>query len=363
MNSILKAPAILAVIVMIVCSAGANFLFGTTMSGGTIGIIFGMILLTADLFKSYLPIVIAGSMKDKCRTKGTFGIFALVLLVSASFLAGIGYSLTVRTSGEGSIGAARAEYTQLVQDKDRYTKKLSSLETQFSTIGQGEAAIAEMRQNFIWTRTKGCTDATIPESRGFCQKVEQLRADLAVAKKASALQGRLQRIEDRLGEVDLTKANSVADVQSETFAKLLGADTKNVQFGLSVLVAGIVEFVSAFGLWFLGVSIQTSNKSRKPVKAVSVVSKPEPVYNTEGCLVSKWASVTLTSRTGSSVSAADLIDSYREWCYQNSETPVTGQALGRRLTALGYGKKKVGGKMMYTDLAFCKPVLKLCNLS
>ncbi len=82
-----------------------------------------------------------------------------------------------------------------------------------------------------------------------------------------------------------------------------------------------------------------------------IATTPAPEPETETCLVEKWAGETVIRRKYSFLLASELRASFEAWCQTHGLTPVNTTAFGRRMTVLGFGRKKVGGVMRYEGVA------------
>lgn len=66
--------------------------------------------------------------------------------------------------------------------------------------------------------------------------------------------------------------------------------------------------------------------------------------------VAAFADDALIREIGCRLSAGDLYATYARWCADRRISPVSATAFGRRMTGLGLGRLKSGGRVIYTDV-------------
>lgn len=161
--------------------------------------------------------------------------------------------VTSRTAEEDARGAA--------------TARVRRIEAQLAWAPTGRpAAVIEADINrhdgvdvAIWARTKGCVNVTKTESEKACESVAALRAELVSAQEAARLEGELAAARSELekaggaiaGGADPqaagTEAEARADPQAAALATLAGIAAGEVRLGLGLLLAALIEALSALG--------------------------------------------------------------------------------------------------------------------
>lgn len=76
----------------------------------------------------------------------------------------------------------------------------------------------------------------------------------------------------------------------------------------------------------------------------------QPDTATAGDSIATFTEDALIREIGARLTATDLYDAYRRWCAERNLAPATMTAFGRRVTALGFGKLRTGGRVVYTDV-------------
>ena len=112
-----------------------------------------------------------------------------------------------------------------------------------------DEAIAKAKQDRHWKSSSACTDASVEASRSFCQKLADLKIELAEAKDRDTLQAREETLKAETLALAKSGGQRETDAQAHLLAKLSGSEVNNVQTALSLLVALLVEFGAAFGLF------------------------------------------------------------------------------------------------------------------
>src|SRR5690606_6427958 len=172
-------------------------------------------------------------------------LFALCLAYSLSNSLGFGALNRADTTGERVIQAQK--HDDLRSELERLRETLSRLPAHRPS-GTVAVEIEAQKQNVRWTTTKGCTDATITESRSFCENFFKLKAEHAAALQAEKIDARMTELRTKLGQLGAVAA-SKADPQSQVLAELSGRSVDEVQTALTVLIALLVELGASLGFY------------------------------------------------------------------------------------------------------------------
>jgi hypothetical protein len=133
-------------------------------------------------------------------------------------------------------------------DLERAEMRLKALGS-YRVSGTIEADIAKLKQDRLWDSTKGCTEATLTASRGFCKGVEALRAELALAAADTVLTAKIEGLRFKIEQLRRRGAGRESDPQLGEIARAAGVDILRVRSGMNWLLAIAVEMVSCFGLF------------------------------------------------------------------------------------------------------------------
>lgn len=358
MGTTIKVIGYGVVMCLIGASASVNFLYGTTLSAGYLGIAFGIIFFLLDILKSLLPVRASAFFRHEERTKG---IAAWTISIALSALAlTSGHALYLTTVGQGTadITAEQERYSLAKSTKERLEGELKTIGSQRSP-GVIEAEIASRKLDKKYSRSDSCRNATLADSRDHCQGIKKLEGELASAKASERLRSDLRAASDKLSGIDISKAHTTANVQGE------------LSDWLAILIPVLLELGCVFGLWLmeqapssLRASAQSASQGQsafgltpEPVLSVAEVSEAlEPVLE---CPVSLWAETYLKRKAGADTLAADIFPIYQAHCERTGVTALSKNMLGRRLKALGFTTTKRGGKVRYANVQLLKPRLKL----
>jgi ribosomal protein L19E len=140
-------------------------------------VIFGMVILAA------VVTAVAFVYSDQSKEAFLIGIFGLCahLFLTMSYWSSTIEDINVQATRE-RIGAEARDIVKKKQ-AERYAESASA-----KSAAQIQAEIKAAEQHERWGSTKGCTDATIPESREYCQGYYLMKAELAGALTAEDLE-------------------------------------------------------------------------------------------------------------------------------------------------------------------------------
>jgi len=140
-------------------------------------VIFGMVILAAVV--TAVAFVYARTSKEALAI-AICGLFAHIFL-EASYWSSTIEDINAQAGREKLAADARGIVAE--KRKQRYDASASG-----KSPAQIRAEIEAHKQHARWASTKGCVDATVPESRDYCQTYHLLMADLAAAREAERLE-------------------------------------------------------------------------------------------------------------------------------------------------------------------------------
>jgi hypothetical protein len=354
---------------LVVISVAANIVFGLLLTSGPERFLYAAAFGLLDAFKSVLLILATSSYRGREVGKARVTVALFLVLSVLSFSAEIGLYATTTGSEAGGARAAHATYENAKAKKNDLEERLVRIGST-RPVDQVDADIAAAKLDKAFPRSKECKEATLEASRGLCARLVRLEAERATALRAEDLRRRLDEASDKLDGFDMTEVFKPVDPQAETLAKLAAPvaalSPETVRTVLAVLIALLIEVGSGLGPWLASGhaerridELKEARTAAEVAEALEAAAEPEQPpadeIKPERCHIEAWLEDGVTRRKGGHVMAAEMLDSYRGWCAQNSRKPVAQTALGTRLGELGYAKAKVAGKIRYTDLAL-KPV-------
>lgn len=232
-----------------------------------------------------------------------------------------------------------------------------------------EAEIKAAKQHARWASTDGCTNATVPPSREFCDGFYRLEAELVMANKAAEAQQKLTKAIGRLENMDPVAVHSTGD---------RGIVLQLLEWA-GIAVGGFTAFISKLCMLLVeGGSVAVpamaglARRQRVEPEAASVVPSPQP-GSPEPEIVSPKVSAPgrsltakeraaideltefLASRTerhaGETVQSSRLYAAYVAWKEGQKGKALPIQMVGTVLThQLGLTKSKIDGRHYYHNL-------------
>jgi hypothetical protein len=153
----------------------------------------------------------------------------------------------------------------LVQDQQRW------LDEKYRATGAVKGDMAGMRQSHLWARTNACTNATVPESRGFCQKYFALASELGTAQRAEDLDTKAAALRDKLA---VSGGRILADPHASFLNELTGYAETTILLGWLLLIVVLIEAGSTLGPVVLYMAGLVHEKAREAATAVKADDGP-----------------------------------------------------------------------------------------
>ncbi len=372
--------AAVAVAGVILVSAAFNLMFAATL-GTTPQEKAGFITaaLAIDALKATL-LIFAGALIAR-RKIATAAVAVLLWCgcLAWSSASALGFASLSR-------GAAVAGRTVEVDARQAAEAKTRRIEAGLAAVSAHrpaaviEAAIlaAAGRDPVLWRQTRKCADATKPASADWCKPVLTLRGELASANEAARLEEALAEARGELASAGgATGGALAADPQGEALAALLGLPVADVRHSLGLLLAGLIEAISALGFAVTGAAwgqasagrARIEQAAREPVTAsagepLPLAAEPPPVsipvsipkaLAAEPDAFAAWAAARLGKARRVSVSAAAALADFNAWCADHGLAPMNGNAFGRamsgELSRLGGKRGLIEGRAIYRGVA------------
>lgn len=278
------------VVIMVAVSAAFNFTFGWRLgeNSHTVtelfhdGFIYGALSISSDGFKICLGVLtflllFAKTLHWSLRIAGTLFCGILFLAATAySLNSAMGTISQNRTDMAGLREAKATNYDALKTQLKRVQDEQGWLDQKYRAAGAVKADMARERQSYLWTRTAGCTDATVPESREFCQRYAGLRSELATAERAEALATRADALRTKLAG---TGGKIIADPHAKFLHDLSGYDQNTIVLAWLLLLVVLVEGGSTLGpivVWLGRIAAEGQMATEAAQKPVQRRSSPPP---------------------------------------------------------------------------------------
>ena len=257
--------------------------------------IYGWLSVAFDGLKSILPILIGAAFAAGKYFKGVIGSIIFTALLGFALLSAVGFAAGNRGAVVGVREAVTSQYKAATESLKVSRGLLASIKTKRASEAVS-ANMGALRQDKRWRSTKGCTDTTAKASIVFCKNYFAVKAEYADAKEAEKLRIEIGKLNALITDLKKQGAGKAADPQAGIIARLLPENfaIKDIQDGLVMFVALLVEMVAAFGLYLctgLHYKTQTAPKTpksktepKKPVRRKNKKKEPETIKPSEPAL-------------------------------------------------------------------------------
>lgn len=308
----------------------------------------------ADVFKALLPLFIVGAWAARHYVRSALALGAFLVFTAYSLTASFGLAALLKEEkigGRTAIAAAYRDERAALAKLDAQRKALGMVQP----VGVIEAHLAKLKLDRAWQSSSGCTNATATASRALCAQVQDVEAQLASAKAATALDDKIAAARSRLGTQDAKVAVSEADPQAAAIAKASGLSQDTIRLGLHATLAIVLELGSGLGLFLV---FGHHGGQRAPREASSVFNAH--AQDARGALadvaavtvegpedaIERFVTEEVVPSPGDRVAAGALFAAYETWCERNGREPVSAAMFGRLVPLQ---KDRVGGRVWYRD--------------
>lgn len=372
---------IMAAGVLLAVSAAMNWRFGYSLGRTEFdGMIYGSASVAADCLKALVPFFLFAAIRNRMWSQAAAAAVVGAVVTAYSLTSALGHAALNRFDTTGHRMVEAQTYKDLRADLKRAQDQLSWIpQHRPAQTVQGE--IEALKSQRLWTATTGCTDATRPQSRAFCQNYHGLTAEMASGQQAEALEARIVEIQDKLGKTDAKTVMGEADPQAAVLSRLSGVSVDQVQMAMTIFIALLLEVGSAFGMyiafsqWRLydreapaAPSMATVQSTAAaavaaPREAVAV-KKPRFGANDNRSLpstttkllvpetdVQRFYKESVESQDGHTVSATSLYEAYCVWCEERQKEPLALPTFGREIAEFGIQKVKKKDGVRYIGIA------------
>lgn len=381
---------IMAAGVLLAVSAAMNWRFGYSLGRTEFdGFIYGSASVAADCLKALIPFFFFAAIKSRMWSQAAAAAVVGVVVTAYSLTSALGHAALNRFDTTGARAVEAQAYKDLRGDLKRAQDQLSWI-PQHRPAATVHGEIEALKSQRAWSATNGCTDATRPQSRTFCQQYHGLTAEMASGQQAQTLESRIADIQGKLGKTDAMTAMGEADPQATVLANLSGFNVEQVQMAMTIFIALLLEVGSAFGMyvafsqWRLydreapaAPSMATVQSTAAaavatpqavpavpaaPAIAAAAIKKPRFGANDNRSLpptkllvpetdVQRFYKESVDSQDGHTVSATSLYEAYCVWCEERQKEPLALPTFGREIAEFGIQKVKKKDGVRYVGIA------------
>lgn len=282
-------PATLAIAVIWLVSAVANYYFGASLGTDKPFEAVFFTTTTAELFSS------ASLAADvlKCVTLFAFAASVAMGLWRPAMVTGAIWLVCTAWSVASAVGFVAINHNSVTDNRGKGVEEWSQLDTQIKNLTERRKQVesarpegtvqAEINQLLRTPGVGSCTVVNGPVPREICPQVDKLRIELENAKSAAWLDGRLDALRAEVRASDrVTSENPFADLAGG----LLGVVATKITTGQALWFALLLELISGPGLW--GIWAAVPKPAQKPQEASGAgfqrplsldASKFDPAYS------------------------------------------------------------------------------------
>ncbi len=254
MRHVLGVLGVLAAGVLLAVSAAMNWRFGFSLGRTELdGQIYGAASAAADCMKALVPFFFFAAVRNRMWSQAAASALVWVVVSAYSMTSALGHAALNRFDTTGH----RAQEAQAYQD---LRSELKRAEEQAGWIPQHrpyeavQSEIDGMKLQKAWQWSNGCKEVSSKSERTFCQQLTSLDAELASASSAKQADARISELKSKIDATAGTSAMSEADPQAKVLTELANAffpsvKIENVQMGLTLFVALLLEIGSGFGMY------------------------------------------------------------------------------------------------------------------
>jgi hypothetical protein len=368
MRHVLGIAGVTAAAVLLIVSAAMNWRFGYTLGKSDFeSQLYGAASAAADCFKALLPFFIFAALRNRSYSQALGGALLFCVCFSYSLTSSLGFAALNRADTTGTRALKAETHQDLRIELDRSLEALKVLPAH-RPVGTVAGEIDAYRQNARWLASEECANATLTKSMSYCEGFFKLKAEKAVAEQADMLDAKVTTLRAKLGGLDSEAVAKGIDPQSDVLAGLTGFKTKEIQTGLTVLIALLVElgaslgFYTAFSYWRIfdvkGLPAPQPVRAMVPapsfVPALRLTAIPDSDPSLQPAEAKTDVELYFDDRVGkepgSSVTALALYDDYCQWCEAMEKQPLGLPIFTRRFSDIGVQKAKVAGRIRYMDV-------------
>ena len=239
-----------AALTFIVASGLMNWVFMTSLGKSEFEQhILGAVSVAVSAFLALLPTLLVWAFRERRIAYMVLGVPVFLAFAAFSLSSAVGFAAKNR----GSIGEDRAlageRLASLRHELSENESKLKALGAP-RPLGVVDELLRGLKQDRRWQLSKECSEATADASRAFCKGYFELKAEAALAGEAQRHEERIAGLKGEARRLEEQGAGREADNQAAVLADILGLQTAQVERGLMLFLALLVEAGAALGLYF-----------------------------------------------------------------------------------------------------------------
>lgn len=332
-----------------------------------------------------------------------------IALIASSMTLSLGGVATVKDALKASNRTKQANAELDLSRRQEVTNELAELRkvTGGETAEMLRPAVGAFEASSIFTRSSGCSDRSLASTKRHCSGLDDVRRRLAAAERIAELEHKRAGWSETIESAPLSADPQIENVITLANDLHISISEQSTRATLNAAYIIGLELIAAFGPLMAFAWGRTGQATRQaaghlkspvlhegmtPEKTLlsienspvlpaliqdeswapqdtqdrqagkTPVRSPEkPVLAPMASLgdVAQWAEDSIEMAAGGRMQSSPLHQTYSAWCEARGRKPVNAYAFGLTMKELGWKKDRIGGKVLYLDLAMKKQALKV----
>ena len=268
-----------AALAFIAASCAMNWVFMSSLGKGEFERqILGAVSVAISAFIALLPTLILWAYREQRYLYMALGVPVFLAFVTFSMSSAVGFAAKNRGSISEDRGLASFRLTEVKKEIAVEEAKRTALGAP-RPVAVVDEAMHGLEQDRKWQWSRECRDATSEAMRSFCKRYFELKGEAARSSELAAVEAKIERLKREARQHEEKGAGREADNQAAVIGRVVGLKPVEVEEGLTVLLAVLVEIGAALGLYFATGHIRMGapNSAGPKVSFESIPLKEVPV--------------------------------------------------------------------------------------
>jgi hypothetical protein len=251
-----------AALTLIAASGLMNWVFMTSLGKSEFDRhILGAVSVAVSVFIALLPMLLVWAWRERRPLYVIAGVPVFFAFAAFSLSSAVGFASRNRGSLDEDRILVTARLADVRSEIEAAATALKALET-VRPVAVVQESLRGLEQDRRWQSSKSCEAATVDASRSFCKDYFELKAEAAKASERERLTKRIAELKHERGRLEDEGAGREADNQAVVLARLLGMPANEVERGLMLFLAVLVEIGAALGIYFATGHMRPSSQRR-----------------------------------------------------------------------------------------------------
>jgi hypothetical protein len=250
MRFLMVIASLTAALTLIAASGLMNWVFMTSLGKSAFEQqLFGAVSIAVSAFLALLPALMLWAWRERRPLYIILGVPVFFAFAAFSLSSAVGFAAKNR----GSLGEDRRLASVRLLEVTREIEQAEIRQKAFGVL-RSSAVVQDLlrglEQDRRWQSSKSCAEATAEASRSFCKGYFELKAEGARADESERVQQQIGELKRERSRLENQGAGREADNQAAVLARILEFQTVEVERGLTLFLAVLVEIGAALGLYF-----------------------------------------------------------------------------------------------------------------